>query len=210
MNNFLSLLTWQCLKISNILKYIKRNSTQVAGWINVQLHAQQVCCCTRFTYSTESGLSEIYQLWNKYNSPSYQSPKRHIPKSKTRKLGIVLGKQYQPDVRFDLSTWKKQQAIMIHKMILYLGQVYSLRRKHGIKLWCDVIRFKQLNQKKQERSQTDMKTWTSLCLRLQNPWNEIRKSNYPLSPEDIKIPRNNKWIYSHGHLAAYFFLYLYI
>lgn len=49
-----------------------------------------------------------------------------------------------------------------------------------------------------------MKTWSSLCLRLQNSQNEIQKSNYPLSSEDINIHRNNKWVWSQGHLAAEF------
>ena len=35
----------------------------------------------------------------------------------------------------------------------------------------------------------------------------FRKSNYPLSSEDINIERNNKWVYSQGHLAAEFSLF---
>ncbi len=54
------------------------------------------------------------------------------------------------------STWKKQQAIMTHEMIFYLGQVYSSKRKH-MELNSDVMRLDLSNLiKNREWKETDI------------------------------------------------------
>ncbi len=83
-------------------------------------------------------------------------------------------------------SWKEEPAIVTQKFIVYLGQVYSLKRK----LWSDAMRLDSSNFiKNREKGARHMKTWLSLRLRLQNPWNEILKSNYPLSSEDTNVQK---------------------
>lgn len=113
-----------------------------------------------------------FRLWNNYNSPSCQSPESHTHTLyHWRKSGVVLEtkiswwdssskRQFWYCVVSEsmtvrrFSTWKKQQAIMTHKMIFYLGQVYS--SKGNIELNSDVMRLDSSNLIKKDWNKTDI------------------------------------------------------